>query len=445
MKRMTHLATSVLPTRATEAQRPRVKYVFSATLWLCGLLVLAPSARAQDVTIEQLVALALERSPELQAARAEIGVAAGEVLQAGLRPNPMLASSHEQGPGGMMTTTVGVEWPLDLFRREARVAAARSTANATSLSIRERGRIVASDVREQAGRLLAAQRTLEVINESLTAARRMRDLLDRRVTEGGAPKLDANLASVEAMRLEAEAALAAGEAEAALVELKAVVGLAADAPLTLRDSLEALAGAPAVPRLTPTAALEARPDLREAIARIGVAEARAEAARQAARPEVTLAAGYTRMAFGFDQLGLDPRGAPAPIHDIFHTVTIGARVTLPFRNRNQGALAAADAERTGAEALFAARQRAARAEIEAAVAREREARRAVELYATGIRSLARQNVEVMLEGYDLGRFPLADVLAEQRRYLDAEAGYTAVLMRAYDARAAVARAFGEMP
>lgn len=409
-----------------------------------GLLA-APGAQAQEVTVEQLVALALERSPDLQAARAETGVVAGQVTQAALRPNPMLAASQEQGGGGMMTTSVGVEWPLDLFRRPARVAAARSATEVTALAIRDRERLLASMVREQAGRLLAAQRSLEVINESLTAARRLRDLLDRRVTEGGTTQLDANLAAVEAMRLEADAALATGDAAAALIELKATVGLAPDAPLAIGDSLEGLAGAPAVPRLTPTAALEARPDLREAIARIDFAEARAAQARQEARTDVTLAAGYTRLSFGFDQRGLNARGAPVPIHDIFHTVTIGARVSLPVRNRNQGTLAAVEAERKGAEALFTARQRAARADIDAAVARERETRRAVELYATNIRSLARQNVGVMLEAYDLGRFPLSDVLAEQRRYLDVEAGYTAVLMRAYDARTAVARAFGEIP
>jgi cobalt-zinc-cadmium efflux system outer membrane protein len=419
--------------------RRRVMWAMAAA-WL-----VAPYAEAQEVTVEQLVATALERSPDLQAARAEIGVAAGQVMQAALRPNPMLAASQEQGAGGMMTTNVGVEWPLDLFRRDARVAAARSAAAVTALSIRDHERLLASMVREQAGRLLAAQRSLDVINESLTAARRMRDLLDRRVTEGGTPQLDANLAAVEVMRLEADAALAAGDAAAALIELKATVGLAPEAPLALGDSLEGLAGAPAVPRLTPTAALEARPDLREAIARIDFAEARAVQARQEARTDVTLAAGYTRMAFGFDQRGLDARGAPVPIHDIFHTVTIGARVSLPFRNRNEGTLAAVEAERKGAEALFTARQRAARADIDAAVARERETRRAVELYATNIRSLARQNVDVMLEGYDLGRFPLSDVLAEQRRYLDVEAGYTTVLIRAYDARTAVARAFGEIP
>ena len=92
------------------------------------------------------------------------------------------------------------------------------------------------------------------------------------------------------------------------------------------------------------------------------------------------------------------------------------------------------AERNGAELLFAARQRAARAEIDAAVAREREARRAVEIYSTNVRELARQNVDVMLEAYDLGRFPLSDVLTEQRRYLEVEGAYTEVLLRAYEAR-----------
>jgi cobalt-zinc-cadmium efflux system outer membrane protein len=408
-------------------------------------LALPPGAHAQEVTVEQVVAMALERAPELQAARTEVAVAAGQVVQAALRPNPEAAFGHEQGPGGMKTTTLGVEWPLDLFRRPARVAAAQSAADITSLSIRDRERLLASVVREQAGRLLAARRTLDVTNEALTAARRMRELLDRRVTEGGSPKIDANLATVEELRLEADAALATGEVEAATIELKAMVGLPPEAPLVLRDSLEAMVASPAVPRLTATAAMEALPDLREAIARIGLAEASAEEARREGRPDMMLVAGYGRAQFGFPQLGLDRRGTAVPIQDIFHSVTVGARVTLPFSNRNQGALAVAQAERGRAEALFSAQQRAARAEIDAAGAREREARRAVELYATTVRELARQNVEVMLEGYDLGRFPLVDVLTEQRRYLEIEAGYTTVLTRAYQARAAVARAFGEIP
>jgi outer membrane protein, heavy metal efflux system len=416
------------------------------TVWaLVAGTALPASASAQGVTVEELVAIALERSPELQVVRTETGVVSGQVVQAALRPNPMLASNHEHEPGGMMMTGVDIEWPLDLFRRSARVAVARRSVDVTSLTIRDRERLVASDVREQAGRVLAARRTVELINELLTATRRMRDLLDRRVTEGGSTKLDANLAAVEALRLEADAALATGDLEAATIELKAMAGLEPDAPLALSDSLEGLMASPTVPRMTPVAAIEARPDLREAIARIGLADARAEQARREAGAEVSVLGGWTRNRWMFPQRGLDEHGMTVPIKNTFHTYVVGARVTLPWSNRNQGALASAQAERQGADALFAARQRAARAEIDAAIAREREARRAVEIYSTMVRELARQNVDVMLEAYDLGRFPLSDVLAEQRRYLDIESAYTAVLTRAYDARAAVARAFGETP
>jgi hypothetical protein len=107
-------------------------------------------------------------------------------------------------------------------------------------------------------------------------------------------------------------------------------------------------------------------------------------------------------------------------------------------------VASAEAERGGEQQMLSARQLAAQAEIDAAVVRERETQRAVDIYATTLRDLARQNVDVQLEAYDLGRTPLTELLAEQRRYLDVEAGYTAVLARAYDARVALRRARGEI-
>jgi cobalt-zinc-cadmium efflux system outer membrane protein len=357
----------------------------------------------------------------------------------------MVAGSHEQGAMDMKTTSVGVEWPLALHRRPGRVAVARGEADIVSLSVRDRERLLASAVRVQAGRLLAAQRTFDIASEALVAARRLRDLLDRRMTEGGSTKLDANLAAVEALRLEADVAIATGDVQASTIELRALAGLPAGAPLALRDSLEGLAAAPVLPRLTAAAALEARPDIRAAIAQIGVADARIDAARREGRTDVTLAAGYARSNVGFDLFAFDHIGARVPIQDIFHTVTLGAKLTMPWFDRNQGTIAAAQAERAGADTLVTARQLTARAEIDAALARERETRRAVELYAGEVRTLARQNVEVMLEAYDLGRFPLSDVLAEQRRYLDVEAGYTDVLTRAFEARTAVASAFGEIP
>jgi cobalt-zinc-cadmium efflux system outer membrane protein len=227
--------------------------------------------------------------------------------------------------------------------------------------------------------------------------------------------------------------------------VKALAGMPPDAPLVISDSLESLVRAAPAPGPTPTAAIEARPDIREALARITLAGAQAEQARQEGRYDLTLTGGYTRMDVGFPQRGLNEQGEHVPIEGIFHSVTVGARVTLPVFHQNQGALASALAQGRRAEAMLEAQQRAAQAEIDAAAARDREARRAVELYASTVRDLARQNVDVVLEAYDLGRFPLSDLLAQQRRYLEVEAAYTEVLSRAYLARAGLRRAMGEIP
>jgi outer membrane protein, heavy metal efflux system len=331
-----------------------------------------------------------------------------------------------------------------LLRRSARTDVARRAGEAAALSVRDDERVLAAAIRDQAGRLMAARRMLEVTTEALAAARRMRDLLDRRLLEGGVPQLEANLAAVEAVRIEADAALASGEAEAAAFELKALAGLADDAPLQLVDSLESLVRVAPAPGLG-TATIDGRPDVGEARARVMLAEADAENARRAGGLDVTVTGGYRRLHFEFDQQGLDERGALTPVGGVFRSLALGAKVTLPLFDRNQGSVASALAEHGRAEAILEDRQRVARAELAAATARDREARRAVELYASTVRGLARQNVDVTLEAYDLGRFPLSDLLTEQRRYLDIEAGYTEVLSRAYRARVALGRALGQMP
>jgi outer membrane protein TolC len=184
--------------------------------------------------------------------------------------------------------------------------------------------------------------------------------------------------------------------------------------------------------------------VREAASRVTVADARIEAARREGRADVTLIGNYGREGYGFNQRGFDESGRLVPVQGSFHSFTVGAAFLLPARNRNQGAIATALAQRTAEEQTLAARQLAAQAELDAALVRDREARRAVELYATSLRDLARQNVDVQLEAYDLGRTPLNDLLTEQRRYLDVEAGYTSALERAWGTRVALRRARGEI-
>ena len=428
----------------------------SVSLWLVISGAIPAIASAQDVsqvgpregTIEQLVATALERSPELRAARTEIAASNGQVTQARLRPNPTLSASQMFMTGEQHLALFEVEWPLELYRRSGRVSVAQNEVKATILAIDNRERMLAASVREQAGRLLAARRNVEIMNEALTAARRTRELLDARVTEGEIPKLDANIAAVEAGRIEADLAIAQADADAAAIELKALVGMPANTPLVLRDSLEQLvrgedsSSPPAQP--APLASIASRTDIQEAAARVALAGERVEQARREGRADMSIVGNYGRESYGFAQRGFDTAGRLVPVEGNFRSVTVGANVTLPFRNRNQGMIAAAEAERNGQQELLAARQLAAQAELDAAIVRDREARRAVDMYATSLRDLARQNVDVQLEAYDLGRAPLTDLLAEQRRYLDVEAGYTNMLERAYQAHVQLRRARGEV-
>src|SRR5688572_26564865 len=75
--------------------------------------------------LDTAIARALEREPSLRAVRAEIEVAQGLRQQAGLRPNPTLQLERRDEPAGTdYLTSIGIQWPLDLFRRAGRVQTA---------------------------------------------------------------------------------------------------------------------------------------------------------------------------------------------------------------------------------------------------------------------------------------------------------------------------------
>lgn len=425
----------------------RYQQVFVVALILGSL----PSgeADAQQVSsVSELVAIALDRAPEIQAARMEIEAARGRVVQARLRPNPRVSSERREEVGGFDTQSmVSVEVPLDLFRRSGRLSTAERTADVIAQSVADRERLLAASVRSAAGLVLAGARRLSVLNDLIDLNRRFRDLLAARVAQGGAAALERDLAAVDVDRLEADRALQAGRVDAAMIDLKALVGLAPDAPLALGMELEAVVRAEAatVGEAAPAAgALAARPDVRESLERVRFAEAQLDERRREARFDMSVYAGYMRMNAGFPQQGLSAANALEPIRGLFHNVAVGVSVMVPLRNRNQGAIVAAEAERRGAERMQAARELSVRAEMASASVRDRQAHRSVEIYVSGARDLARRNLDVVRQSYELGRNTVFDVLAEQRRLLDFERAYTEALAEAFDARTALRRASGDV-
>ncbi|HUE85166.1 MAG TPA: TolC family protein [Vicinamibacterales bacterium] len=397
------------------------------------------------LSLEQAIARALEQEPSLRAARSEIDVARGWRLQASLRPNPNVSFERREEPGGTdNVTTVAVEWPLDLFRRSGRVAVADREVPAVQFAVADRERLLAAEVRVRYGDVLATVRDLAIFDELVATTRQQHQLLRSRVEEGATPPLERDLLDVELGRLEAERWLLAGQTEAALLELKRVLGLSADAPVTVRDTLEELVRreSTAATEIPASTVLGQRADVREAAARVDVAEAKIDRAQAEGRFDVSLFANYMRMDAGFAQRGFRTDGGLERVRGLFHYVSAGAMIRVPVLNRNQGEIAAARAERAGAEAAHEATRLAAGTELAVARARDEHARQAVSAYTAGAQTLARQNLTVVSQSYELGRVTVFDVLAERRRYLEVERAYTAALRAAYDARTALNRALG---
>jgi cobalt-zinc-cadmium efflux system outer membrane protein len=218
--------------------------------------------------------------------------------------------------------------------------------------------------------------------------------------------------------------------------------------LTVRNTLEGVVqGETSLPPPQPSNAatvVDQRSDVREAQSRVDVAEAKIGRAEADGRFDVRLIGNYMRMDAGFPQQAFAPDGSLTRIRGLFHYVSVGAMMTVPILNRNQGTVAAARAERDGATAAHEAARLEAEAEIAAARSRDARAREAVRLYSGGTQGLARQNLAVVAQSHELGRVTVFDVLAEQRRYLEIERAYTSALRDAYEARTALDRALGGM-
>jgi cobalt-zinc-cadmium efflux system outer membrane protein len=403
-----------------------------------------PAGGPAEVTVDELVLRALAESPDLQAVRAEVEAARGRVTQAGLRPNPMLDLAGQKALGPDNNLMVGVTLPLDLNGRKAgRTGVAERELAMKRAQVADRERRLRADVRMKAGEWFAARRNLRFTDELLQANRGALFLVEARAREGAVPPLEASLLLVEVNRLEASRRVLESRAEIVALQLRALAGLPPEAPLALRGDLTA----PPVgvdPGQGAFRAVSLRPDLEMARADVALARARIQKEEAEGRWDASLSLGYQRQDFGYPLDGLTSTGARQPIQDVFHYFGGGITVTLPVRNRNQGNVAAARADVVAAERRLEFATLIVGQEVAAAFTQYDAAQRALELYARGVRAVAEQNLQTVRQAYQLGRIPLLEVIAEQRRFIDIETGYTDALKQVYDAVTEIERAVGAL-
>lgn len=395
-----------------------------------------------EMTLDELVTRALDQHPELQATRLEVEAATARLRQAGLRPNPMLDLGGQKALGTDNNLMIGVTVPLDLNgRKEGRVLVAEREGELRRAQLDDRARRVRAEVRMKAGEVLATRRNLQTTAELLDANQRAFGIVRDRVREGAAPALDESLQLVEVNRLQTNVTLLQSRVDVLTLQLATAAGVPSDPPIVLRGDFGAVSAAGDREEALRWAASE-RPDLRAAQAEAAMAAAKVRKEQAEGRWDASVNVGYQRQVFGFDLQGLTDTGATRPIQDTFHYFGGGVSVMLPVRNRNQGNIAAAMAESRAAERRRELVALTVRQEVTGAFTQYEGARRALEQYERGVRDVARRNFELVRRIYDLGRGTLLDVIAEQRRFIEVEAGYTEALKQVYDAAVDVERAIG---
>jgi len=383
-------------------------------------------------TAEDMVARALAQNGELLAGGRQVAAARGGVTQAGLKANPSVAFTESQEvAGGQNNFMIGGSLPLEPYhRRERRIEVARAGVKMTEFDQAERERRLRADVESKFGEVLAWARNLQVAEELLALNRQALDLTQTRADQGAAPPLDANLLRVEVNRIDALRVDLEGKLGVSVLELESLVGMQPEEELRLKGSLEA---AFADQDIAIKRVLDTRPDLLATRAAEQVASAKLRQAETDARPDASISATYQRMDSSFNLNGLNAAGQPRPIQGIFHFLAIGVSINLPVRNKNQGAIETAVAQMDEAKRRREYAELVATREVAAALLALEKAQEGLRIYRDGVRGQASQNLDVIRKTYELGRTQLLDVIAEQRRFIDIETGYTEALSRYYQA------------
>ena len=394
------------------------------------------------LTAEQLAEAAFTRSRELLAARQNLEIARGRLMQAGLRPNPTLdveqttdALTGRQGEGNM---SFGVTQVFELGgKRSKRVAVAQLEYDRSVAEVRTMERQVAAAIRSAYAQALAAARQLNTAEQLIALDRELVRVTEARLKEGDVAPLDLNLMRVEVDRLRAQAVQSQADLEAQFVTLRTLAGFDLADSLMLAPALER----PPSLELTMASALEMalreRADLQAARIAEELGDARLGLAQAQRTPNLATSVRYARSRSVFDNT---PVGT---LNDVDHLLTVGVSIEIPIRNRNQGEIAAAVSEKTQATYRREFVETMVKRDVALAFNRYAAAAQSLAIYGGQILPRAEQNLRTIRASYSLGEMPVMDVIAEQRRLVENQTQYNIALRDYYTSLAELERALGK--
>ena len=407
-------------------------------LGLCLVAVLGRSVVAAEkdsppspptnalLTLDALVAEALERNPELKFYNAEIAAAQAGRKTAGWLANPELSGGvgHKSVRGGGLSAE-GVAWSVSVmqpFEWPGRIGLRKAIANhdidLAQLGYERFKIALAGRVRTLVYGLFAAQEKSAAAQEVADRFRALREVLVQRDPAGLTPLLETRVIEATELNAQRKASEALLATQAALLELNQLRGVAPNARLALGQTQLAF---------RPPEALETL----MALARTNNFELRVRAvelAQQGFRVDLAKNERYPAISVG-------PSISEERAGDRERTIGVGISLPLPLWNRNRGNIEAAAARQMQAEvSLNVTEREIQRKVIEAALTYETKLREMARWRPDSVQHF-REAADIADRHYRLGAVPISTYVELQKQYLDAVEGLLDTKKEALEAAA----------
>ena len=353
------------------------------------------------LTLNDAMALALMRNPELGTYSLKVRAAEARRLQAGLLPNPEVSYEIEEFSGDRSgfresENTVVLSQLIPLGgKRAKRTRLTEIERDLAGWDYESKRLDLFTEVTRDFAAVLGAQRRVELTEEALTVAGEVTKAVSERVRAGAASPVEAMRATVAAASAGIELEHARQALEAERMRLASTWG--ATEPLFM-EAQGVLEIDPELPQFSSlTDRLSQNPDLARWDLEIDRRSAALELAQAGAIPDVTVEAGYRWLT-----------------EEDFETFVAGLSLPLPLFDRNQGAimeeralLARAEREKKTAEMRISIALANAFASLTAAS-------NTVRTLEGDVLPAAQSVYEAIREGYQHGKFDYLDLLSAQQ-------------------------------
>ena len=400
------------PQQPIDIQRPRRQVIPAAPV----------------MKLEELEAMATQRNPTLAQAEASIRAAEGRRRQAGLFPNPIAGYFLEEfafrSPGETMEQGAFIEQTIPLGGKlsKARRVFAFERDQAVVLADAQRLRVTNS-IGVLYYETLGAQRLVELRDDLSQLAREAVDITRELYNVGQADRPDQLEIEIESERAEIEFVRAQNDWMRSWQTLAAMVGNPGLPPTRLAGSPDEDLAPLNESQLLETLVSQS-PDIR--VARTGVERARAVLARARAEriPDLFVRGG---LGYNFERFEPVVPSIAGERKGIEGRLEVG--ITIPIFNRNQGGIAAAEAELAIAERDLDRLQLVLRSRFASSFREYRNAQQMVERYRTQVVPRARQAYQTYLVNFRQMAAAYPQVLIAQRTLFQVEVEYARALIQ----------------